>query len=55
MLHDAGVLLVLIIRSVRFDNAIDPVDGAGNAVAGDELGQIPIYVNQSCVLHPLPR
>lgn len=53
MLHDTGVLLVLIVRSVCLDNAVDPVDGAGNAVAGDELGQIPIRVNQSsCPILP---
>lgn len=41
MLHHIRVLLVLVVGSVRLDNPIDAVDRARNAVAGDELGQIP--------------
>ena len=41
MLHHVRVLLVLVVGSVRLDNPIDAVDGARDAVAGDELGQIP--------------
>lgn len=40
VLHHVGVLFVLVIRSVGLDDSVDPVDRAGNAVAGDELGQI---------------
>ena len=41
MLHHIRVLLVLVVGSVRLDNPIDSVDRARDAVAGDELGQIP--------------
>lgn len=40
MFHHVRVLLVLVIGSVGLDDAIDPVNRAGNAVAGDELGQV---------------
>lgn len=41
VLHHIRVLLVLVVGSVRLDDPIDAVDRARNAVAGDELGQIP--------------
>jgi hypothetical protein len=40
VLHHVRVLLVLVIGSVGFNNSIDAVNRAGNAVAGDELGQV---------------
>ena len=40
MLDHIGVLLILIIRPVRLDDAVDAVDGAGDAVCGDEFGEI---------------
>lgn len=46
VLHNICVLLVLVVRSVRLDDAIDPVDGACNPVAGNEFGKIPVAVSQ---------
>lgn len=43
MLHHIRVLLILVVRSVRLNDAIDTIDGACNAVAGDKFGQIPAY------------
>ena len=40
MLDHISVLLILIIRPVRLDDAVDAVDGAGDAVRGDEFGEI---------------
>lgn len=36
-----GVLLILVIGSVRLDDALDAVDGARDPIRGDELGEIP--------------
>lgn len=47
MFHNVGVLLVLVIRSVGLDDTIDAVNCAGNAVAGNELGQITKVESQS--------
>ena len=41
VLDHISVLLVLVIRSVGFNDAIDSVDRASNAIARDKLGQIP--------------
>ena len=43
MLDDISVLLILIIRAVRFDDAVDAVNGAGDAVSGDEFGKVTAY------------
>lgn len=42
MLDDVGVLLVLVVRAVRLDDAVDAVDGAGDAVCCDELGEVAV-------------
>jgi hypothetical protein len=41
LLDDVAVLLVLIVRAVCFDDALDAVDGAGDAVCGDKFGEVP--------------
>lgn len=41
VLDHVGILLVLVVWSVRLDDPVDPVDGASDAVASDVLGQIP--------------
>jgi hypothetical protein len=41
LLDNVAVLLVLIVGPVSFDNALDTVDGAGDAVCGDKFGEIP--------------
>jgi hypothetical protein len=43
--HSIGVLLVLIIRSVRLNNTIDSVNGACDSVTGNEFGKIPVVVS----------
>jgi hypothetical protein len=35
------VLLVLVVWSVRLDDALDAVDGAGYAVGSDEASEVP--------------
>lgn len=42
LLHHIVVLLVLVVRAVGLDNALagDAVDGAWDALGGDELGKI---------------
>jgi hypothetical protein len=47
--HSIGVLLVLVIRSVRLDNTIDPVNGACDSVTGNEFGKIPVVVSFLCL------
>jgi len=41
LLHHIGILLVLIVRSVCLDDAIDPINRAWYAVCRDEFGQVP--------------
>ena len=41
LLHYVAVLPVLVVWSVRLDDALDAVDSAWDAVCGDELGEIP--------------
>ena len=53
MLDDVGVLLVLVVWAVCFDNAIYSVDCACDAVASDKLGQIPTIVSQYDYYAPL--
>jgi hypothetical protein len=43
LLHHIRVLLVLVVWSVRLDDTLDAVDGARNAVCGNELGKVPVY------------
>lgn len=40
LLDDVCVLLVLVVGPVRLDDFVDAVDGAGDAVCGDELGEV---------------
>ena len=49
LLHDISILLVLVIRSVCLDDFVDAVDGAGNAVCGDEFGEITTNCQPSSV------
>lgn len=46
MLHHIRVLLVLVVGAVRLNDAVDTVNGARNAVAGDELGKVPRIASQ---------
>lgn len=48
LLDDVLVLLVLVVRAVRLDDALarDAVDGAGDAAACYELGQVTIYIEK---------
>lgn len=41
LLDDVHVLLVLVVGSVGLDDALDAVNGARNAVGGNELGEVP--------------
>lgn len=41
VLDHVRVLLVLIVGPVGLDNPVDPVNRAGNPVAGDEFRQVP--------------
>lgn len=41
LLDNITILLILIVGAVGFDDTLDAVDGAGDAVCGDELGEIP--------------
>lgn len=44
--HHIRVLLVLVIRAIGLNDPIDAVNRACNAVARDELGQIPRIASQ---------
>jgi hypothetical protein len=44
MLNHISVLLVLVVGSIRLDNAVHTIDGAGNAVVGNELGKITVIL-----------
>jgi hypothetical protein len=41
LLQDVGVLLILVVRPVRLNNALNAINGAGDAVGGNEFGEIP--------------
>jgi hypothetical protein len=41
LLDHIHVLLVLVVRTVRLNDALDTVDGARDAVRCDELGEVP--------------
>lgn len=47
LLDHVCVLLVLVVWPVRLDDALDAVDGAGDAVGGDELGEVAVLLD-SC-------
>lgn len=44
LLDKVRVLLVLIVRAVRLDNSVDPVNCARYPVGGYELGQVPVVI-----------
>lgn len=46
VLHHVRVLLVLVVGAIGLNDAVDAVNGACNAVAGDEFGQIPEIASQ---------
>jgi hypothetical protein len=41
LLDHIHVLLVLVVGPIGLDDALDAVNGAGNAVSGNELGKVP--------------
>jgi hypothetical protein len=41
LLDRVCVLLVLVVWSIGLDDALDTVNGARDAVGGDELGEVP--------------
>lgn len=41
LLDHIRILLVLVVRSIRLDNALDAVNGAGDAVGRDEASEVP--------------
>jgi len=43
LLYHIRVLLVLVVWSVRLNDALDAVDGARDAVGGNELGEVPVW------------
>jgi len=43
LLDHVVVLLVLVIRPVGLDDAIDAVDNARNAIRGDEVLEVAVY------------
>ena len=47
LLYNIGILLVLVVRSVGFNDALSshPVNGTWNTFSCDELGQIPERVS----------
>lgn len=45
MLHHIRILPVLVIRSGSLNHALDSIDGARDAIASDELGQIPMILD----------
>ena len=45
MFHHIGILLILVIRSVRLDNPVHPVNRACDTVARNEFRQIPVVVS----------
>ena len=42
LLDHVCVLLVLVVRAVCLDDALDAVDGAGYAVGSDETSEVPV-------------
>ena len=44
LLDHIRVLLILIIRAVRLNNAVDTIDRTGDPVSGDEFSEIPVCV-----------
>lgn len=50
LLDNVRILLVLVIWAVGFDDVVDAVDCAGNAVCGYEFGEITI--SMSAVVFP---
>jgi hypothetical protein len=45
LLDHVCVLLVLVVWSVCLNDALDAVNGAWDAVCGDELGEVPDKVS----------
>lgn len=46
LLHHIRVLLVLVVRPIRLDDPVDSINRACDAVAGNELGQVPVTVSR---------
>jgi hypothetical protein len=42
LLDHVRILLVLVVWPVRFNDALDAINGAGYPVRGDEFGEIPV-------------
>ena len=48
LLNYISVLLVFVVWSVGFDNAVDPINSARNSVCCNEFGEVPrMNVNMS--------
>ena len=45
LLHHVRVLLVLVVGSVRLDDALDPIDCAWYTVSSNELCKIPVLIS----------
>ena len=45
LLHHICVLFVLVVRSVGFDDLVDTVNSAGDAVRRDKFGQVTEIVS----------
>jgi hypothetical protein len=45
LLDHIGVLLVFVVWSVGLDDALDAIDGARDAVRGNEFGKVPDKVS----------
>lgn len=43
LLYYIRVLLVLVVWPVRLNDALDAVDGAWDAVGGNEPGEVPVW------------
>lgn len=42
VLNHIGILLVLVIGTIRLNDTVDAVDSAGNTVVGNEFGKVTV-------------
>jgi hypothetical protein len=45
LLDDIYVLLVLVVRSIRLNDLVHTVNGARDAVCGNEVGEVPVAMS----------
>lgn len=55
MFHHVCILLVFIIRAVRFDDSIDTVNRAGNSVVRDKPSKVTVAVSLQSPYHVAPK